>query len=106
MPPNANYGSDLPDPPPNQAHAHDSPGPCVLAVRATLALMRLGDLWAVEAAAAEAMARILDDHRLATTAPSACRQLGAIMDKLHQVADVPRPRLKAIQDALLAPERA
>jgi len=60
----------------------------------------LGELrgyqWA--AAAAVAMARILDDHRLATTALSAAKQLTALMDALHKSATPKRGRLAVVQE--------
>jgi hypothetical protein len=70
-------------------------GPCVLAVRADVAA------WGVESqhvlvAVAEAMARILDDRRLATTQPSAAGKLLQIMAELRGNA-APR-RLSVVQE--------
>jgi bacterioferritin-associated ferredoxin len=79
-------------------------GPCVAAVREVLAELPLPPGYEVEAAAAEAMARILDDHRLATTAPSACRQLAQVMDRLRKAAEPRRGRLAAISKMSSRPD--
>jgi hypothetical protein len=75
---------------------NSEPGPVVAAVRAELAT--LGDLtgWQGLAAAAVAMAHILDSPGAVTTQPAACRQLMSLLDVLHKHADVPRRRLEAV----------
>jgi hypothetical protein len=52
------------------------------------------------AAAALAMARILDDRRLATTQPSAARQLERLMAVLRREAAPRRGRLQVVQDMI------
>jgi hypothetical protein len=49
-------------------------------------------------AAAEAMARILDNPLLATTQPSACEKLLQIMTELHKSAAPRRGKLAAVQE--------
>jgi hypothetical protein len=73
-----------------------TPGPVVASVRAELAT--LGDLtgWQGLAAAAVAMAHILDSPGAVTTQPAACRQLMSLLDVLHKHADVPKRRLEAV----------
>jgi hypothetical protein len=72
-------------------------GPVVAAVEADLA--GLGDLggyqWA--AAAAVAMARILDSEGNVPTKPSAAKQLASLMNTLHREAAPRRGRLQVIQ---------
>jgi hypothetical protein len=72
-------------------------GPAVAAVRADLAA--LGDLTGCQAlaAAAVAMARILDDRRLVTTQPSAAKQLASLMAVLHRQAAPRSGRLALVQ---------
>jgi hypothetical protein len=74
-----------------------TPGPVVAAVQADL--HRLGDLtgWQALAAGAVAMARILDDHRLASTQPAAVKQLASLLEMLHREAAPKRGRLAAMQ---------
>jgi hypothetical protein len=82
---------------PNETPApNDAPGPVVAAVQAELAT--LGDLtgWQGLAAAAVAMAHILDHPGAVTTQPAACRQLMSLLDVLHKHADVPKRRLEAV----------
>jgi hypothetical protein len=75
----------------------ETAGPVVRAVEADIA--GLGELRGYQclAAAAVAMARILDDHRLATTAPSAAKQLASLLDVLHRAAPPKRGRLAVVQ---------
>lgn len=82
-----------------------TPGPVVAAVLADL--KGLGDLagWQALAAGAIAMARILDDHRLASTQPAAVKQLQSVMSMLHREAAPRRGRLAAVQ-AMITPSRA
>jgi hypothetical protein len=93
-------------PVPAQDEPLAEPGPCVRAVRAELD--GLGDLtgWQGLAAAAVAMARILDHPGAVTTQPAACRQLMSLMETLHKVADVPRRRLKSIEKMMERPDAA
>jgi hypothetical protein len=67
------------------------------AVRAELAT--LGDLTGSQglAAAAIAMARILDHPGAVTTQPAAARQLASLLDTLHKRAAPQRGRLAAVQ---------
>ena len=74
-------------------------GPCVAAVRE--ALGALGDLplYQAEAAAALAMALILDSPGCVTTMPSACRQLLVLMDVLRKSAGTRKGgRLARVQE--------
>jgi hypothetical protein len=73
-------------------------GACVAAVRADIA--GVGELRGYQsfAAAAVAMGRILDDHRLATTAPSAAEQLASLLNMLNKSAAPKRGRLAVVQD--------
>jgi hypothetical protein len=75
----------------------ETAGPVVRAVEADIA--GLGELRGYQslAAAAIAMARILDDHRLATTAPSAAKQLASLLETLHRAAPPKRGRLAVVQ---------
>jgi hypothetical protein len=43
------------------------------------------------------MARILDDHRLASTQPAAVKQLASLLEMLHREAAPKRGRLAAVQ---------
>ena len=73
-------------------------GPVVAAVEADIA--GLGDVAAgfrVLAAAAVAMARILDSGRNVPTWPAAAKQLGSLMDTLRREAAPRRGRLAAVQ---------
>jgi hypothetical protein len=74
-----------------------APGPVVTAVLADLESM--GDLRGRRAlaAAALAMGRILDHPNLATTQPSAAKQLDSLMTSLHKRAAPQRGRLAAVQ---------
>ena len=62
-------------------------------------LAAFGDLtgWQGLAAAAVAMARILDDRRLATTQPSAAKQLASLLATLRANAVPKRSRLAVVQ---------
>jgi hypothetical protein len=75
----------------------ETEGPAVAAVRADVA--GLGELrgyqYLVEGALA--MARILDDHRLASTQPAAVKQLASLLGMLHREAAPKRGRLAAVQ---------
>jgi hypothetical protein len=76
------------------------PGPVVAAVQADI--LTMGDLtgWQWAAAAAVAMARILDDPRQVPTQPSAVRQLMSLLAALRREV-TPRPaRLRAVQDMI------
>jgi hypothetical protein len=66
-------------------------------VRADLESM--GDLSGLQAfaAAAVAMARILDHPGAVTTQPAACRQLMSVMDALRKSVEPKRGRLAAVQ---------
>jgi hypothetical protein len=77
--------------------AAETVGPLVAAVRAELAA--LGDLTGRPglAAAAVAMARILDHPGAVTTQPEAARQLMSLLDVLHREAAPKRGRLAAVQ---------
>ena len=77
--------------------ANASPGPVVAAVRAELDA--LGDLtgWQGVAAAAVAMARILDHPNLATTQPSAAKVLASLLWTLRQNAVPRRGRLAVVE---------
>jgi hypothetical protein len=75
-------------------------GPVVAAVQADLASM--GDLTGYQAlaAAAVAMARILDSKGCVTTQPSAAKQLVSLLEVLHRRV-APKPgRLRAVQDMI------
>jgi hypothetical protein len=54
--------------------------------------------------AALAMSRILDDHRLATTQPSAARQLSSLMLTLRRASAAPRGRLAVISKMVERPD--
>jgi hypothetical protein len=77
--------------------AAETVGPVVAAVRAELAT--LGSLVGRQglAAAAVAMARILDHPGLGTTQPAAARQLASLLDVLHREAAPQRGRLAVVQ---------
>jgi hypothetical protein len=77
--------------------ANATPGPVVAAVQAELD--GLGDLTGSQglAAAAIAMARILDSDGNIPTWPSAARQLSSLLDTLHKSAAPKRGRLAAVQ---------
>jgi len=74
-------------------------GPCVSAVRRQVEDLGVADREPVLCAAAESMARILDNPNLATTQPSAVRQLMAITAELHRVA-TPKPGKLAVVQAM------
>src|SRR5271165_468026 len=74
-------------------------GPCVVAVRGALAALGDLPLYQAEAAAALAMALILDSPGCVTTMPSACRQLLVLMDVLRKSAGTRKGgRLARVQE--------
>jgi hypothetical protein len=75
----------------------DPAGPVVAAVQADIAA--LGDLTAYRslAAAAVAMARILDSDGNVPTMPSAAKQLASLLEMLHRQATPRRSRLAVVQ---------
>jgi len=83
----------------------ETSGPVVAAVRRDLE--RLGDLtgWEYLAAAAIAMARILDHPGAVTTQPAAAKQLMSLMDTLRENAAPKRGKLAAIQAMSRHPSR-
>jgi hypothetical protein len=95
----------VPPPPPAEREtaaasstaAAETVGPVVAAVQAELAT--LGSLVGRQglAAAAVAMARILDHPGAVTTQPAAARQLMSLLDVLHREAAPRRGRLAAVQ---------
>jgi hypothetical protein len=72
-------------------------GPVVAAVQADIAGLGELGLYQCLAAGAVAMARILDDHRLASTQPAAVKQLASLLEMLHREAAPKRGRLAAVQ---------
>jgi hypothetical protein len=77
----------------------EAAGPVVAAVRADIAA--LGDLTGNQAlaAAAVAMARILDSDGNVPTMPSAAKQLASLLGLLHRQAATPRrSRLAVVQE--------
>ena len=93
----AQYCAKLDTAPPVATAQNCAVGPCVAAVRSTLAELNLGALWAADAAAAEAMAAILDDRRQVTTQPSAAGKLLTIMVGLRKAAEPRHGRLAAVE---------
>ncbi len=74
-----------------------APGRVVAAVEVELAELRAHESRPGLAAAAVSMAKILDLPRAVTSHASAAKQLSALLETLHKVADVPKPRLAVIQ---------
>jgi hypothetical protein len=80
-----------------QTGTQAEPGPVVAAVRADVDRLGVRESQRALCAAAEAMARILDNPLLATTQPSACGKLMQIMTELHKSAAPQRGRLAVVQ---------
>ncbi len=74
----------------------DAPGDVLAAVNVELAALDADDLRPSDAAVCRALARILDNPKLATTHPSAARQLRAAVAAIRADRPVRRGKLLAV----------